>query len=404
MLAGPELHNMLFGGSRSAKSFTIIYALFIRACKVKSRHACLRFKFNHIKTSLWMDTVPKVHSLCFPDCGVSYNKTDYFLEFPNGSEIWFAGLDDKMRTEKILGKEYSSLFFNECSQLDLESVNIAKTRLAEKNSLKKKIYYDQNPPTKRHWAYHLFEKGFDPLSEEPVDPRDYAKIIMNPGDNLENIDENYLKILEKLPEKDKQRFLYGEYADADDGEAYYQFVREDNVRTFERPGGAWFIGQDFNVDPGSAVLCKVADNKIWVWDEVFLRNSDTPKMVKAIREKTSGQIYIAPDSTGKNRKTSGKSDFHILRENFGSNAILPTKNPYCTDRVNNLNRLFEEKRIIIHPRCKKLINDLEKVVWKGNDLDQKTDKLLTHVSDSLCYLAWHLYPYTKAFNADIKIY
>lgn len=351
-----------------------------------------------------MDTAPKVQRLCFPDVGAVFNRSDYYISFPNGSEIWFAGLDDKDRTEKILGKEYSSLFFNECSQLDLNSINKAITRLAEKNSLKKKIYYDQNPPSTRHWAYHIFEKGYDPLAEELLDSKLYAKILMNPEHNLDNIDENYLAILEKLPANDKLRFLQGIYQAPEDGEAYYQFSREKNVREFEKPHGSWFLGQDFNVDPGSAVCSKVVNDKLYIWDEVFLRNSDTYKMANAIKDKISGQIYIAPDSTGKNRKTSGKSDFKILRDKFGSNAILPTRNPFVTDRVNNLNRLLDDERIIIHPRCKKLINDLEKVVWRGNDLDQKTDKLLTHVSDALGYLAHHLFPYEEVYNAEIKIY
>lgn len=403
LMAGPAQNCMLYGGSRSGKSFVALYALFIRACKTKSRHVCLRYKFNHIKTSLYMDTAPKVHKLCFPDCGAKFNKTDYFISFPNGSEIWFSGLDDKERTEKILGKEYSTIFFNECSQLDLNAINIAKTRLAEKNSLKKKIYYDQNPPSKRHWAYHVFEKYFDPLSEEHLNPLDYSKILMNPHDNIANIDENYLNMLKKLPERDKNRFLYGEYTDADEGQAYYMFNREDHVKEFETPPGSTWIGQDFNVDPGSAVLAKIADNKIWVYDEVWLRHSDTYKMADGIKSKVSGQVYIVPDSTAKNRKTSGKSDFHILREKFGSNAIINSKNPFVNDRVNNLNRLMEEKRLIIHPRVKKLVNDLEQVFWRGNDLDQKTSKLLTHSSDALGYLCWHLFPQTEVYDTDIII-
>jgi len=360
-----------------------------------------------------MDTARKVHQLCFPNCGAVYNNTDYYIQFPNGSEIFFAGLDDKQRTEKILGKEYSTIFFNECSQLELSSINIAKTRLAEKNSLKKMCIYDQNPSSKRHWAYHIFERGWDPIAEEKVDKDDYVSILMNPADNIENIDEDYLKMLEKLPEKDRQRFLEGKYTDADDGQVYYLFDYENHVKEFEIPKGSTFVGQDFNVDPGSAVLCKIADDKLWVYDEVYLRNSDTYKMCKAMSEKVrracveindrrTMQVRIAPDSTGKNRKTSGKSDFQILEEKFGSNAILPTRNPFVTDRVNNVNRLLEEGRIIIHPRCKKLINDLEKVFWKGNELDQKTDPLLTHVSDALGYLCHEMMPFDDVYEVPIR--
>jgi hypothetical protein len=62
------------------------------------------------------------------------------------------------------------------------------------------------------------------------------------------------------------------------------------------------------------------------------------------------------------------------------------------DRINNINRLFREDRIIIDSSCKKLIADLEKVSWKDGALDKKTDPMITHISDALGYLCWALDP------------
>ncbi len=152
ILSSDARHIMLFGGSRSGKTFLAVRSLIIRASKEKSRHAILRLNFNHIKTSIWLDTLPKVLKVSFPDLAVEWNKTDYYVTLPNGSEIWCAGLDDEKRVEKILGKEYSTLYFNECSQIPYKSIQVALTRLAEKNKLKKKAYYDQNPPGKKHWS------------------------------------------------------------------------------------------------------------------------------------------------------------------------------------------------------------------------------------------------------------
>ena len=59
------------------------------------------------------------------------NKSDLYAQFENGSEIWFGGLDDKDRVEKILGNEYATLTFNECSQIPWASRNVALTRLAQ---------------------------------------------------------------------------------------------------------------------------------------------------------------------------------------------------------------------------------------------------------------------------------
>jgi PBSX family phage terminase large subunit len=387
-LLGSEARNvMLYGGSRSGKTFILVYAVCLRAAKVKSRHVILRLKFNHVKTSIWADTLPKVLALCFPDLPVELNKTDYFVKFPNGSEIWIAGLDDDKRVEKILGKEYSTIYFNECSQIPYKSVAVAITRLAEKNDLKKKIYYDENPPSKKHWSYWLFIKNADPDTSESVDPTKYASMLMNPKDNLANIDAEYIdEVLAQMPEKMRLRFELGEFVDDYDGLVYYSFDREKNVREFSCGPGTNLVGMDFNVNPMTAVIGKLENGKLWIFDEKFLENSDTFRMAHELTKSGYGGAWIYPDSTGSNRKTSGKSDHAILRES--GFVIQPTRNPLVFDRVNNLNLLLKNDLLVIHPRCKKLINDLEKVSWKGQDLDQKTDPSLTHISDAAGYLAW----------------
>lgn len=378
---------MLYGGSRSGKTFMIIYAMIVRASKSKSRHLILRLNFNHAKTSIWLDTLPKVLKLCFPHCGAIPNKTDYYYTFPNGSEIWVAGLDDEKRVEKILGKEYSTIFFNECSQIPYKSIGIAKTRLAEKSELKKKLFYDENPPSKKHWSYWLFIKGLDPEENQPIDSSKYASMLINPRDNLDNIDPEYIdEILSQLPEKQRLRFEEGQFVDDYDGLAYYSFNRERDVKECKRSPGTILIGMDFNVQPMTAVVGQIANGKLEIIDEIFLENSDTFKMSSELIKRGYGGAWVYPDSTGANRKTSGKSDHQILKDD--GFQIKGTRNPLVFDRVNNVNALLRNQKLIISPRCKKLINDLEKVSWKGQDLDQKTDPMLTHISDALGYLTW----------------
>lgn len=393
ILTSPAKHILLLGGSRSGKTFLLVRSIIIRACKAKSRHIILRQHFNHIKTSVWLETIPKVMSVCFPLLNVKYNKTDYYIEFPNGSTIFVAGLDDEKHIEKILGKEFSTIYFNECSQLNYNQIQVALTRLAEKSDLRKKVYYDANPPTRRHWTYWFFIKGVHPETGEEVDTDQYASMLMNPEDNLENIDEEYLSLLNSLDEKQRKRFLLGEFNDDSDGSAYYAFNRDINVAVIDKSfhQGQMHISMDFNVQPMTASIGYYINKIFYIVDEAFLENSDTYKMCDyLIKKNYKGTVY--PDSTGNNRKTSGKSDFQILREN--GFTIHPTRNPFVTDRVNNINRLLRDGRIIIDPRCKKLINDLEKVTWKNDELDQKTDKMLTHCSDNLGYLCWALDPLT----------
>jgi hypothetical protein len=212
---------------------------------------------------------------------------------------------------------------------------------------------------------------------------------MNPSDNIENIDSEYLSMLESLPEKERNRFLYGMFTDSDDGQVYYEFDRDSHVKETQRIPGTVFCGMDFNVDPMTCVFFQQVNNEWHVLDEIFLRNSDTYKLASEIEKRGFGGCTIIPDSTGRNRKTSGQSDFDILKER--GFRIMPTKNPFVTDRVNNVNRILKASRVLIPPKCRKLINDLEKVAWKDSKLDQKGDnKLLTHISDCLGYGLWAL--------------
>lgn len=218
---------MLRGGSRSGKTFLLIRAIIQRAINAPgSRHAIFRFRFNHAKTSIWADTLPKVLKLCFPALRVRFDKTDFYVELPNGSQIWIAGLDDKDRVEKILGAEYVTLYFNESSQIPWGSVEMAMSRLAQKCELAPEIaaatgrthlplkaYFDCNPPSKLHWSFQLFRAKVKPGTKEALpNPDDYVEMKVNPSDNAENLPAEYFDVLASMSAAKRLRFEAGEWA------------------------------------------------------------------------------------------------------------------------------------------------------------------------------------------------
>ncbi|MES0444994.1 MAG: phage terminase large subunit [Desulfobacterales bacterium] len=232
VLAGVATFLMLFGGSRSGKTFLIIRNIVLRALKAdESRHVVLRFRFNAVKASVVMDTFPKVMKLCYPGVEYTLNKTDWFVEFGNKSQIWFGGLDDKERTEKILGMEFVTIYLNESSQIPWSSVGIAITRLAQKamqkiegredKPLKPRMYFDCNPPSKAHWSYKVFIEKRDPETKLPLgNPSDYDSFQINPIDNEDNISTTYMDILKGMSNRLQKRFLRGEFADANPNQLF----------------------------------------------------------------------------------------------------------------------------------------------------------------------------------------
>lgn len=222
-LMGRARHLLLRGGSRSGKTFIVCRANVVRACKAsESSHAILRLHFNHLKHTVIYDTMPKVMRLCFPQLPPyedMLNKSDWFLELPNGSRILFGGLDDKERTEKVLGQEHSTITLDECSQISYASRNKLVTRLAQNSGLDLRAFYMLNPTNTAHWTYKMFIEKVEPLSGKTLgSPDNYRTILMNPEDNRENLPLGYIdEELAALPAKDRKRFKEGEYAAAVQG-------------------------------------------------------------------------------------------------------------------------------------------------------------------------------------------
>lgn len=235
MSFGPK-YCLLYGGSRSGKSFIIIRQIIIRCLKeAGSRALICRFAFNHAKQSLWHDTIPKVLKLCFPWVKPTFNKSDWFIEFENGSQIWLGGLDDKDRTEKVLGNEYATIFVNEASQVSYQAYTLLLTRLAQNTGLVNRIYCDCNPPSTQHWTYKLFIQHVNPDSNEPLDAKYYSHMRMNPDDNLENLPEDYIdSVLNTLSHRQQKRFRYGEFMDDIEG-ALWTYDIIDKYRVQELP-------------------------------------------------------------------------------------------------------------------------------------------------------------------------
>jgi phage terminase large subunit-like protein len=212
-LVGPSPHVLLYGGARSGKTYLVLLWLVLRAlAKPAATHAVLRYRFNHIKASIIDDTLPAVCATHWAGQKLyELNRTDWYAEFVSGGRIYFGGLDDKERTEKILGQGHSSIYLNEASQISFTSRLKAITRLSQSRGLVLKEVCDANPPDIGHWTERLWLKGVDPLTGKALPDRSrYAVASMNPAENP-HIPESTKAILRALPPRERRRFWEGLY-------------------------------------------------------------------------------------------------------------------------------------------------------------------------------------------------
>ena len=248
---------LLYGGARSGKTIVFLMALIYRACRYPgSRHLAARLRNVHARTTIWHESLlPLLRQTA--EVPYTLHRGDLFVEFENGSEIWAGGFDDQDRTEKLLGHEYATIYFNEVSQLNYDTITLGLSRLAQKiEGLTNKAFFDCNPPSPLHWAHKLFIEAVDPKSGEPLArPELYGHMKMNPHDNVENLPDDYIaNFLETLPERARRRLLRGEWVKAE-GAVYDRFDESMIIGVEDVPECEYYsVGLDFGLHMASVLV------------------------------------------------------------------------------------------------------------------------------------------------------
>lgn len=235
-------HTLLYGGSRSGKSLLIVYVIVLRALLFAgSRHLIYRLHLTDVINSIWLETLPKVVAT-FPGLAqmLKTNETRHVMTFPNASELWLAGVDDTRNPDKVLGKEYATIFGNELSEVPYLTAWDIRTRLAQKiEGCHAREFGDLNPSTKAHWTYKEYILKEEPTQSKPgarvylKNPDKFIACQLNPGGNTQNLDADYVEALATAPESKRRRFYLGEYAD------------DDGLIVFPVPADGTWAGTDF---------------------------------------------------------------------------------------------------------------------------------------------------------------
>ena len=407
---------MFFGGSRSGKTFLAVYAICIRALKAKdSRHAILRFRFNAVKASIVYDTFPKVMKLCFPGVDYYLSKTDWLVRFDNGSEIWFGGLDDKERTEKILGQEFATIYLNECSQISWQSVGLVITRLAQYCvqddgvPLELRMFFDCNPPDKNHWTYKVFVQFVDPDSKKPInDKESYGSIQMNPKHNLNNLPASYIKTLEGLPAHLRNRFLDGKFKDANPNAIFSEECidrwRVDNsseLPDFARvvvgvdPSGADDTNNEGNDAVGIYVAALGVDGVAYLIEDATVKAGPTiwGKMACSAYARHNADIMVGEQNFG-----GAMVKFVIKASDSSVNYKIVTASRGKVQRAEPFSPMFEDGRI--------------RIVGRQNNLEEELGGFSTHgytgekspnVADAAFWCLAELFPSVVGANKPKKV-
>ena len=314
---------------------------------------------------------------------------EYSLHLPNGeSKILCRSFENWSR---IIGLNLAWVLADEIDTVAPTIADRAFPRiLARLRSGNQRQFGVASTPEGFRWMYNTF------ASNDSKNKTDRRLIKMRtydnphlPSDFISRLEDNYEAGL-------LQAYLNGEFCNITTGVVYSRFDRSTHVIE-EKPNidnEPLRIGIDFNIGNTNAVIAVAFGDSMIVFDEITA-SYDTDSLAKEIKIRYPfNKIYIYPDASGGNRSTNAsKTDIQIL-ESHGFINQSASSNPPVRDRVNSVQRLFEDGkgkiRLKIHSSVKKLIEclELQSYTEKGEpDKEAGYD----HSVDALGYICWRLF-------------
>jgi hypothetical protein len=346
------------------------------------------------KDIMWVD----LKAACHPSwLAESPREGDLALLLTNGAEIrlWSAEKGDALR-----GRPLKALVMDEYADMDVRVfTEILRPSLADFSA---PALFIGTPKSYNHF-YDMYERG-----QSPEFPK-WASWQFKSTDNP-ILDKEEVEDAKRTTDPRTFRQEWEASFEALAGRAYYAFERNRHVGpvTLER-GLPVCISFDFNVHPATAVIGQAHGDEPWIWREVWrplaggeaTRASASAARELLTREGWDGEIRLYGDATGTSLKTTGPSDHAVIKEVFpAATWCIPRSNPHGRDRVAAVNARCEtmdgRSHFRVDPSCKRLIADFEQVIFAENgELDQKTNKELTHISDAAGYWIVRDFPVVK---------
>lgn len=197
------------------------------------------------------------------------------------------------------------------------------------------------------------------------------------------------------------------------GRVYHAFDRKLHVKECPfNPSLPIWVGQDFNIDPMSAVILQPQPSgEVWAVDEIVLPSSNTSEAAEEIERRYwryIDKLVLYPDPAGAHRQHGrGESDLDIMREKGIKRIKHRKKHPAVADRINAVNKMFKAAdggvRMYVDPRCKELITSLEQTQYKEGSRDVDKAASVEHSADALGYPVEFEFPSRKFKPAGVSL-
>ena len=214
------LYGGAVGGGKSILEIGIIHQLAMDY--PNTRWAIVRKNLKTLKRTS-IPSFKKVVEINEDEGQFIMNYSDYTVKYNNGSEVIFVEADQSKDRDfdKLKGLEVTGGLIEEVNEIAEQAFSILKTRIGRWNNEKYKIrpFILMNCNPAKNWVKTIF---YDPWIDGNL-KAPYYYLPAFPTDNPHN-SQDYLDMLNSLPETERQRFMLGNWEYSDDPNQLISYI------------------------------------------------------------------------------------------------------------------------------------------------------------------------------------
>ena len=380
--------EVYMGSAGSAKSYFITQKLIVRACKEPIKIlVCRRYGSTIRNTcfSLFKEILSKWKLLPF----VKIRETDFNIRFSNGSEIIFIGLDEETKLLSLNG--IGAIFIEEAYEVPKPIVEQLNLRLRGRTQ-NQQIIMAFNPISANHWLKEFCDNP----------PSSFMFVHSTYKDNP-FLNAEYIQQLEELYVRNPAKarvFCDGEWGVDAEGLVITNWSKEEfDAMELAAAGLEHRAGIDLGwVDKTAIIdsLYDAANKTIYIFNEFYKSGCQLSDIAFALGEMNLKKTKVFVDS-------SEPRSIQFFR-NEGFNTVPCSKGK---DSVKAGLMFLQDCRIIVHPKCKNFITELENFSYikskQTGEWTEETTHEWSHAIDACRYAYSDIYTNRKLKTLDKKL-
>lgn len=382
---------IITGGRGSSKSFGVGTFADLLSFEVGHKILFTRQTMTSAHLSIIPEFKEKIDLMQLNDY-FDINKTE-IVNKVSKSEIIFRGIktssgDNTANLKSLQG--VTTWILDEAEELTDESTFDKIDLSIRQKGKQNRVILILNPSTKEHWIYKRFfeemgiQEGYNGIKD------DVTYIHTTYLDNYENLDNSFIKAVEKIKETNPDKYkhqILGGWLNKAEGVVYSNWRIDNFIDT-----GFGCYGQDFgfSIDPTTLIKISVdKTNKIVYAKELLYKPSLTTSDIYAENNRYCGNRgLIIADSAEPRLIAELKSR--------GLN-IKGIDKPKIIDRI----ALLQDYELIVDSESTNLIKELNNYVWHDKKSETPIDDY-NHLLDALGYALWNLIGKPNKGKYDIR--